>query len=144
MENSRNFQAEVHKLKQQVDSKVEETKRSMIDLQTTFRIEKEGWLTKSGGKNANKWQKRFFKLAYNVISYYKDNKTLTHPAGVIELTETSVQRTETSVFNRPFVFAVQTPKRTYYLCGTTEDEVETWISCIMNWIVCSFSEGNDS
>jgi hypothetical protein len=53
---------------------------------------------------------------------------LNHPAGVIELTDARVQRSDKD--GKKFLFEVVTPRRTWSLAASSDEELDTWVNCI--------------
>jgi len=111
--------------------KVHELKEAIQKLQDLLpnRADKDGFLTKQGGSHKG-FQKRWFILKTNFVCYYKDPKNLKHPAGVVDLNESRVGRVDTATFKKKYCFEIATPKRTYYLCGSSDEEVDAWIDAI--------------
>jgi len=91
--------------------------------------DKKGYLVKQGG-GRKAWQKRWFVLKTNFVCYYKDNKSLLHPQGVIDLADSSVRLTPYDSIKKKFCFEIVTPTRTYYAQGTDDKETTEWIKAI--------------
>lgn len=58
--------------------------------------------------------------------YYKDNKTLLHPQGVIDLNDSTVRLVSNETIKKKNCFEIVTPSRTYYVCGKNDEEVFTF------------------
>jgi hypothetical protein len=91
---------------------------------------KEGWLTKMSGKG-KRWQKRYFVLRTNYLSYFKDNKNLKHPAGVIDLQQAGIAMldpvVDSEIKSKLPTFKITSQGRTYYIQAKDEDECKEWL-----------------
>jgi len=118
----------ISKLNQDHQQKVNSLQEVIQKLQDMMpeRAEMEGFLTKQGGSHKN-WQKRYFVLKTNFMCYYKDQKNLKHPAGVIDLSDARMGPVTIETIKKKNCFEIATPKRIYYLCSETEEEQNKWL-----------------
>eukprot|EP01087_Luapelamoeba_hula_P010868 TRINITY_DN2899_c0_g1_i1.p1 TRINITY_DN2899_c0_g1~~TRINITY_DN2899_c0_g1_i1.p1 ORF type:complete len:470 (+),score=67.62 TRINITY_DN2899_c0_g1_i1:161-1570(+) len=90
--------------------------------------EKDGWLTKRGGK-VQSWKKRWCVLKGRSIWYYKTNKSDCLPQGSIDLEPTTTVST-TTVKKRNSVFVVVTERRHFYISADSDSIRDSWIQAI--------------
>jgi len=122
---------EMKKYKQIMELKIDELKDTIQKLNDLLpeRDIKEGFLTKQGGGHKN-WKKRYFVLKTNFMCYYKDNKNLKHPQGVIDLNDSKITRVDKDEVKKNFVFQIVTAKRTYLCKADSDEDVDSWIGAI--------------
>jgi len=91
-------------------------------------VNKDGYLWKVGGKKKNgQWQKRWFSLKPDNISYF-GNQDAKKAKGVIDLN--NVQNVEAVTTKKPNTFILVTPGRVYYVAAATLEEQDHWIESI--------------
>jgi len=125
------YEEETKKTKENSDNKIAELRNALQKLQDLLpaRSEKEGFLTKQGGGHKS-WKKRYFVLKTNFVCYYKDNKNLSHPQGVIDLNDSSVRMAPFDIVKKKHCFEVVTPIRTFCCRASSDEEVDGWIKAI--------------
>ncbi|XP_059480674.1 uncharacterized protein CG43867 isoform X5 [Neocloeon triangulifer] len=91
-------------------------------------LEKQGYLTKLGGK-LKTWRKRWFVLKNGVIMYWKSQNDVSRkPQGHIELDDLCrVTRADGAA-----TFEISTGKKTYYLTADSIAAMEDWIRVLQN------------
>eukprot|EP00013_Stygamoeba_regulata_P023768 CAMPEP_0177647334 /NCGR_PEP_ID=MMETSP0447-20121125/10243_1 /TAXON_ID=0 /ORGANISM="Stygamoeba regulata, Strain BSH-02190019" /LENGTH=1221 /DNA_ID=CAMNT_0019149909 /DNA_START=85 /DNA_END=3750 /DNA_ORIENTATION=- len=115
-------ETEMHELKEEKEQNVQ-----LLEKISTKPL-KTGYLTKRGG-SYGKWQRRFFVLKSNFLSYFKDPKDA-KPAGLIDLENARVYRTNSKKKADIHAFEVVTPNRTYYIRAEAAVETEEWIQAL--------------
>lgn len=88
---------------------------------------KNGFLTKQGGSYKS-WKRRWFRIHESKLSYYH-NVGDQKPIKTIDLIGAQVSLSKKSG-NRQFMFEIKTPKRTYYLNASSDDDRTDWIKCL--------------
>jgi len=84
-----------------------------------------GWLEKTGDGLASMfWNRRFFKLENNQLSYYTDSN-VQDLKGTINLAETKEIKQGAQSY-----FQIELPNRTYYLYASKEDEAKHWVNVL--------------
>jgi len=104
----------------------------MTESATTAKTEsggpsKKGWLTKEGGVWKT-WRKRWFVLESPSLKYFKHEGDK-EPAGTIDLKSCGHIR-GVQYKKSKFTFQVQTPSRTYYMCGENADDRDKWVEAL--------------
>ena len=85
--------------------------------QAFFNPEREGWLTKQGGRRKN-WKRRYFILTGGCLYYFK-NKEDSEPCGIVPLTSLSVREVPNK---KNFCFEIYNPfDGTIKACKTAPD-----------------------
>ncbi|KAJ5071551.1 non-specific serine/threonine protein kinase [Anaeramoeba ignava] len=98
-------------------------------------IIKQGFLVKKGAVWKT-WKKRWFVIQGKMMYYYKKEKDVT-PLGAIPLSEKTTAKIAENV-KKANCFEVDVPgKRTYYICGQSEDDRQKWIETILSTIRAS-------
>jgi len=90
------------------------------------KIVESGYLYKRSSKLKN-WKKRWFVLRGTKLAYYKNDKEY-KLISVIDLS--MIHQVGKVNVSRPNVFGIVTKPRTYYMQGTSEEEVDNWIKNI--------------
>jgi len=88
--------------------------------------DKQGFLTKEGG-NIKTWKKRWCVLKSGAIYYSK--KQNSGELGIIALQNVNLIRTS-NYKKKKHCFEVWTPDRTYYLCGVSDEDRDSWIETL--------------
>jgi len=90
---------------------------------------KAGFIFKEGAQFLN-WKKRYLVIEKDKISYYtKENKRDKKGELIIKNIVRVVP--EKGLYkNRSFVFGIQTPTRTYYIQGSDDENMSSWIAAI--------------
>jgi len=86
-----------------------------------------GWLTKEGAIWKT-WRRRYFVLDPPNLYYYK-KQTDKVPVGNIDLRSSGHVR-GVQYKKVKFAFQVQTPSRTYYICGDSADDRDKWVEAL--------------
>ncbi|KJE96523.1 cytohesin 1 [Capsaspora owczarzaki ATCC 30864] len=121
---------------------------------TFFNPEREGWLTKQGGRKKN-WRKRWFVLTGNCLYYFKETAD-PHPLGIIPLEDLRVRDVSVAskrahcfeIYNATdgFIKACKTSSdgtvvegrhERYLICAANGDEMNDWINSINASIKCN-------
>jgi len=94
---------------------------------------KGGYLFKVGGPNIKgRWQKRWFSLNKDVLTYSKCPNTKIF--GTIDLgnVEDLILLDAVTTKTKQFSFAIETPLRKYYLHSCNEAERTAWLDALQN------------
>eukprot|EP01103_Thecamoeba_quadrilineata_P000657 TRINITY_DN10569_c0_g1_i1.p1 TRINITY_DN10569_c0_g1~~TRINITY_DN10569_c0_g1_i1.p1 ORF type:complete len:460 (+),score=82.51 TRINITY_DN10569_c0_g1_i1:87-1466(+) len=91
----------------------------------------EGYLLKQGNDVLKGWNKRWFFLKKDYLSYYK-SKEDSSPLGILHLYDSVVK--PSTIVDKKFCFEVSTANRTYYMIAETQEEMDKWILSINNSI----------
>eukprot|EP00736_Rhodelphis_marinus_P003418 Rmarinus@m.16786 len=92
---------------------------------------KEGFLKKLGGVDMDRWQKRWFVIDDTHLRYYKNPQDKAQK-GSIPLREATVAPwgKSTAFPDRPFVFDLNIPGRSFALDAGTQEELDGWTKAI--------------
>ncbi|KAI9317604.1 hypothetical protein BX666DRAFT_1857195, partial [Dichotomocladium elegans] len=96
------------------------------------KVIKSGYLLKKGEKRRS-WKRRWFVLKTTKLAMYKDNKEY-KLLRVIDLNLARSIVHVTSKTKYKFMFAITTPKRTYYLQAQDEFDMEAWMATVQRRI----------
>lgn len=102
-----------------------------ISVQSLTPTDKEGFLTKQGGKYKN-WKKRWFILKGDTIYYFKTVKD-NEQTGEIKL-DGRCSATMDPPKKGKFYFSIKTPTRTYFIFSDKEDIAKEWVDSISSAI----------
>eukprot|EP01137_Pigoraptor_chileana_P023429 Opistho-2@89685 len=136
---------------EEIKKPADEEEGSDLWYVTFFNPEREGWLTKQGGRQKN-WKRRWFRLTNNCLYYFK-NPEDTQPIGIIPLENLGV-RDVSAKYKKPYLFEIFSPSNTkikackttsngtlvegrhdhYLVCAANADEENDWIQSINAYI----------
>eukprot|EP00736_Rhodelphis_marinus_P014213 Rmarinus@m.6255 len=104
----------------------------------TFRWQHRGYLVKRGAKRKT-WKRRWFVLSNNILMYFR-NENARSPIRCIYMEDSVVCSVEDekalSGCPTPYVVAVTTPNRTFWLCAESDSELMRWTKALVE---CRFS-----
>jgi sterol 3beta-glucosyltransferase len=110
------------------------------DQQPQHEVAKSGYLSKCGKRNP-KYNRYWFRLKGDILSYYRDPQDLYFPQGQIDL-RYGVSATITDKDKEGINFAVSTDKRTYYFRADSPHSAKEWVKTLQRIIFTSHNEGN--
>eukprot|EP01113_Clastostelium_recurvatum_P050528 TRINITY_DN958_c0_g1_i1.p1 TRINITY_DN958_c0_g1~~TRINITY_DN958_c0_g1_i1.p1 ORF type:complete len:471 (-),score=106.88 TRINITY_DN958_c0_g1_i1:139-1551(-) len=94
--------------------------------------DKQGFLTKEGG-NIKSWKKRWMVLKGGAVYYSKSQSS--SELGIIPLHAVSDVCISQKKKNKKHCFEVVTPERTFYLCGSSDSDRDSWMECVKAAVV---------
>ncbi|KAL7312257.1 hypothetical protein PS15m_008040 [Mucor circinelloides] len=102
----------------------------------------EGYLLKLGRNKG--WRKRWFVLRTDTLAYYEDDKEYS-PHRIIPLHHIidSLEIDPVSK-SKQYCFKIIIPKRSYVLCASTEDDMDSWLNALVVAIRRAKKEANES
>ena len=101
---------------------------------------KSGYLSKSGKRNP-KYNRYWFRLKGDVISYYQDASNLYFPHGQIDL-RYGISSSITDKDKEAVHFSVVMPHRTYNFRADSTPSAKEWVKCIQRVIFQSHNDGD--
>eukprot|EP01137_Pigoraptor_chileana_P023406 Opistho-2@89631 len=120
--------------------------RSNSIVGVSAQVDREGYMTKRGGRGVMKnWRRRFFVLSGSLIYYYKNSRKDMKPLGVIDLQEFNTCR----AVKRKDVICMEIAQakidtRAYYAHADTEIETREWIAVVSTRIAELKAEAGNS
>lgn len=103
-------------------------------------VVKSGYLSKCGKRNP-KYNRYWFRLKGDVLSYYRDSQDLYFPQGQIDL-RYGISATITDKDKEGVNFAVSTDNRTYYFRADSPQSAEEWVKGLQRVIFRSHNDGD--
>ncbi|KAH6844779.1 glycosyltransferase family 1 protein [Chaetomium sp. MPI-CAGE-AT-0009] len=103
-------------------------------------VVKSGYLSKCGKRNP-KYNRYWFRLKGDVLSYYRDSQDLYFPQGQIDL-RYGISATITDKDKEGVNFAVATDNRTYYFRADSPQSAEEWVKGLQRVIFRSHNDGD--
>ncbi|KAL2268062.1 hypothetical protein VTJ83DRAFT_2908 [Remersonia thermophila] len=103
-------------------------------------VAKSGYLSKCGKRNP-KYNRYWFRLKGDVLSYYRDPKDLYFPHGQIDL-RYGISATITDKDKEGVNFAVATSHRTYYFRADSPQSAKEWVKSLQRVIFRSHNDGD--
>jgi sterol 3beta-glucosyltransferase len=103
-------------------------------------VAKSGYLSKCGKRNP-KYNRYWFRLKGDVLSYYRDSQDLYFPQGQIDL-RYGISATITDKDKEGVNFAVSTDNRTYYFRADSPQSAEEWVKGLQRVIFRSHNDGD--
>jgi sterol 3beta-glucosyltransferase len=103
-------------------------------------VSKSGYLFKSGKRNP-KYNRYWFRLKGDVLSYFRDPSNLYLPHGQIDL-RYGISATITDKDKDGLHFSVETDHRTYHFRADSEPSAKEWVKCLQRVIFRSHNDGD--
>lgn len=103
-------------------------------------VAKSGYLSKCGKRNP-KYNRYWFRLKGDVMSYYRDPQDLYFPQGQIDL-RYGISATVTDKDKEGVNFAVATDNRTYYFRADSPQSAKEWVKSLQRVIFRSHNDGD--
>ncbi|KAL2115141.1 hypothetical protein VTJ04DRAFT_10804 [Mycothermus thermophilus] len=103
-------------------------------------VAKSGYLSKCGKRNP-KYNRYWFRLKGDVLSYYRDPTDLYFPHGQIDL-RYGISATITDKDKEGVNFTVTTNHRTYYFRADSPQSAKEWVKCLQRVIFRSHNDGD--
>lgn len=103
-------------------------------------VAKSGYLGKSGKRNP-KFNRYWFRLKGDVLSYYRDPQDLYFPSGTIDL-RYGISASVTDKDKENIHFAVTTHQRTYNFKADSVQSAREWVKALQRVIFRSHNEGD--
>lgn len=103
-------------------------------------VAKSGYLAKSGKRNP-KFNRYWFRLKGDVLSYYRDPQDLYFPSGTIDL-RYGISASVTDKDKENIHFAVTTHQRTYQFKADSVQSAREWVKALQRVIFRSHNEGD--
>lgn len=103
-------------------------------------VTKSGYLFKSGKRNP-KYNRYWFRLKGDVLSYFRDPSNLYLPHGQIDL-RYGISATITDKDKDGLHFSVETDHRTYHFRADSEPSAKEWVKCLQRVIFRSHNDGD--
>ncbi|KAK4225682.1 family 1 putative glycosyltransferase [Podospora fimiseda] len=103
-------------------------------------VVKSGHLAKCGKRNP-KYNRYWFRLKGDVLSYYRDSNNLYFPSGHVDLRygiSTSITESDKDGVN----FTLTTHTRTYYFRADSPQSAKEWVKCLQRVIFRSHNDGD--
>ncbi|RFU73949.1 autophagy-related 26 [Trichoderma arundinaceum] len=106
----------------------------------THTVTKSGYLSKSGKRNP-KYNRYWFRLKGDVLSYYQDSTNLYFPHGHIDLSF-GISASITDRDKEGVHFSVVTSHRTYNFRAESAPSAKEWVKCLQRVIFRSHNDGD--
>lgn len=103
-------------------------------------VTKSGYLFKSGKRNP-KYNRYWFRLKGDVLSYFRDPSNLYLPHGQIDL-RYGISATITDKDKDGLHFSVETDHRTYHFRADSAPSAKEWVKCLQRVIFRSHNDGD--
>ncbi|KAL2132336.1 hypothetical protein VTI74DRAFT_3940 [Chaetomium olivicolor] len=103
-------------------------------------LAKSGYLSKSGKRNP-KYNRYWFRLKGDVLSYYRDPQNLYFPSGQIDL-RYGISANITDKDKEGINFTVTTNHRTYYFRADSSQSAKEWVKSLQRVIFRSHNDGD--
>lgn len=101
---------------------------------------KSGYLAKCGKHNP-KYNRYFFRLKGDVLSYYRDTQNLYFPSGQVDL-RYGISAEITDKDKEGVNFTIVTHKRTYYFRADSSSSAKEWVKSLRKVIFKSHNDGD--
>ncbi|KAK4664754.1 Sterol 3-beta-glucosyltransferase [Podospora pseudopauciseta] len=103
-------------------------------------VTKSGYLAKCGKHNP-KYNRYFFRLKGDVLSYYRDTQNLYFPSGQVDL-RYGISAEITDKDKEGVNFTIVTHKRTYYFKADSSSSAKEWVKSLRKVIFKSHNDGD--
>ncbi|KAK3994413.1 family 1 putative glycosyltransferase [Cladorrhinum sp. PSN332] len=103
-------------------------------------VVKSGYLSKCGKRNP-KYNRYWFRLKGDVLSYYRDTNNLYFPSGHVDL-RYGISTSITDSDKEGVSFTLTTHTRTYYFRADSPQSAKEWVKCLQRVIFRSHNDGD--